>query len=596
MVEIAAAMGKASGKAVVNKINNKRIANWVEMRRSTQSTHMSSDELVIRSTLLAARSSKLISRNSLQQFMMTRRKVIPEALFRDVVDSYGNRSMGRFVEGHLNDEAGRRECANGDVYTGKFEHGETSGHGLCRYANGDVYEGQFAQGMRSGEGTLTASQSTYEGQWYDDLPHGAGTMVWSTAGGVERRRYAGQWRHGKRHGMGAQTWADGRCYEGQWAEGEQHGTGRMRWGNGGDRAGAGAEPASAAEGGEEAVEFAGEEFMGEWQHNKQQGRGAWRAADGRRFEGQWRDGLAHGDGCLVHGDGALHEGSFEAGREHGEGRLHYPQGGHLAGTWRCARLEGHGARVWPAAEAGGTALHFEGVWRGGTRLLGAYAKRVPAPPAQPRGSGPVRVRIELLSDGDATVRIDGTPQDKRGEKAAREARAAKEGKEAREAREAKEVRGSRGASRRRNLRAAPPLAGAETGEAGAAAAEEAARLVLERIAWLPTTAPPPCGLPAAAPPPHRAGELLPPDAARRPAGAAPLGATRLGPRRYLPTGLGSPRSAAGGGGAAGSGGAAIHQDIGEEYWLRAVAAAATTTVLWNMSHAAAAEGAEVGRV
>ena len=558
MVEVAAAMGKAV-------VNNKRIDHWVEMRRSNQSTQMSSDELVIRSTLLAARSSKLISRSSLQQFMMHRRKVIPEALFRDVVDSYGNRSMGRFVEGHLSDEAGRRECANGDVYTGEFKHGETSGRGLCRYANGDVYEGQFAQGMRSGEGTLTTGQSSYEGQWHDDLPHGAGTMVWSTASGVQRRRYAGQWRHGKRHGMGAQTWADGRCYEGQWADGEQHGAGRMRWGDGGDRAGAGAEPASAAEGGEEAAGFAREEFMGEWQHNEQQGRGAWRAADGRRFEGQWRDGLAHGDGCLVHGDGGLHEGSFEAGREHGEGRLHYPQGGHLAGTWRCARLEGHGARVWPAAEAGGAALHLEGVWRGGRRLLGAYALRVPAPPAQPRGTGPVRVHIKLLSDGDATVRIDGAPQDKKGERAAREAR---------RAREAKEVRGAREAPRRRNPRGAQPLAGAETGEAGAAAAEEGARLVLERIAWIPAAAPPPSGLPAAAPP-HRTGELLPPDAARRPAGAAPLGAMSLGPRRYLPTGLGSPRSAAGGGGgAAGSGGAAIPRDIGEEYWLRAVAAAA----------------------
>ena len=230
MVEVATAMGKAV-------VNHKRLDHWVEMRRSNQSTLMSSDELVIRSTLLAARTSKLISRSSLQQFMMHRRKVIPEALFRDVVDSYGNRSMGRFVDGQLSDEAGRRECANGDVYTGEFKHGETSGRGLCRYANGDVYEGQFAQGTRSGEGTLTAALFSYEGQWHDDLPHGAGTMVWSTASGVEHRRYAGQWRHGKRHGMGAQTWADGRCYEGQWADGEQHGAGRMRWGGGGDRAG-----------------------------------------------------------------------------------------------------------------------------------------------------------------------------------------------------------------------------------------------------------------------------------------------------------------------------------------------------------------------
>ena len=76
--------------------------------------------------------------------------------------------------------------------------------------------------------------------------------------------------------------------------------------------------------------------------------------------------------------------------------------------------------MWPPAEAGGAALHLEGVWRGGRRLLGAYAKRVPAPPAQRRDEGPLRVHIELLSDGDASVRIDGAPQDRRGQSEARE--------------------------------------------------------------------------------------------------------------------------------------------------------------------------------
>ena len=174
----------------------------------------------------------------------------------------------------------------------------------------------------------------------------------------------------------------------------------------------------------------------------------------------------------------------------------------------------------------------------------------------------MRVHIELLSDGDARVRIDGAPQDKRGERAARAARGT---------REATEARGAEEAPRRRSPRAAT-LAGAVTGEAGAAAAEEAAKLVLERIARIPAAAPTLSGLPAAAPP-RRPGELLPPEAARRPAGAAPPGTARLGPRRYLPTGLGSPRSAVGGGGAAGGGSAAIPRDIGEEYWLRAVAAA-----------------------
>ena len=167
MVDVAAAMGKAV-------VNHKRLDHWVEMRRSNQSTLMSSDELVIRSTLLAARTSKLISRSSLQQFMMHRRKVIPEALFRDVVDSYGNRSMGRFVDGQLSDEAGRRECANGDVYTGELLGLTRQGAGECKYGGGaSVYEGQWVADRHEGHGRLSSRRGEeFDGEWLAGEPHG----------------------------------------------------------------------------------------------------------------------------------------------------------------------------------------------------------------------------------------------------------------------------------------------------------------------------------------------------------------------------------------------------------------------------------------
>ena len=71
----------------------------------------------------------------------------------------------------------------------------------------------------------------------------------------------------------------------------------------------------------------------------------------------------------------------------------------MTGTWRAGRQEGLGARVWPAPKKGaregaeaaggdGRALHLEGVWHAGRRLLGGFAKRQAPPPDAPPDAPP----------------------------------------------------------------------------------------------------------------------------------------------------------------------------------------------------------------
>ena len=83
-------MGAAMDEgAVVDQSQTSHEVDILEMRTASQSPEMTSDELTIRSTLLAARASKRVTRASKQFRLCFEHKIIGEALFRDCVDSYG---------------------------------------------------------------------------------------------------------------------------------------------------------------------------------------------------------------------------------------------------------------------------------------------------------------------------------------------------------------------------------------------------------------------------------------------------------------------------------------------------------------------------
>ena len=463
--------------------------------------------------------------------------------FRTITNAHGDRDVGNWVDGQLNGY-GERTHANGDKYVGQFASGKAEGSGTCTYAsNGDIYDGGFAGGVRSGDGTMTwAAGHTYDGAWADDQPHGHGTMVWAADGGAGAvgKRYVGEFRRGLRHGSGVQTWADGRVFEGQWVDGERHGAGRMRWSH----------PPIGASDDDDATAAAGaEEFVGEWKRDHQEGRGSWRTVDGRGFDGEWRGGVAHGPGRMRLGNGESFDGQFVSGVRHGVGVHSYADGGRVTGEWRAGRLDGLAARVWPREEeaqvklnadgqvtlewANTPALLLEGVWHGGRRLLGGFSKRQDAA-AIPREVG-FGAQWERHNGAGAAP----PPAGKAPPAPLRSPRARWDDEQQQpppvQLRILPSPPGSREAARVKCVQARPWPAGVP--EAGVDGAEVVSQRVLEHLETLPPPTAAADDGAAAVPPPT----LLPASAARRPSGAAPLGAPRLAPRRHLPSALGSPR-------------------------------------------------------
>ncbi|KPI88797.1 hypothetical protein ABL78_2112 [Leptomonas seymouri] len=71
--------------------------------------------------------------------------------------------------------------ADGQSYTGAFQHGLPHGEGLLIFANGDLYKGQFAKGLFDGTGTYSckARGYVYEGGWVAGSMSGEGTLSYA---------------------------------------------------------------------------------------------------------------------------------------------------------------------------------------------------------------------------------------------------------------------------------------------------------------------------------------------------------------------------------------------------------------------------------
>ncbi|RNF23181.1 MORN repeat-containing protein [Trypanosoma conorhini] len=96
--------------------------------------------------------------------------------------------------------------------------------------------------------------------------------------------------------------ANGDTYAGQVENYQPHGTGAYRF---------------AAE---------GQEYVGEFQHGRLQGRGTYSFSNGSVYTGQLYKGLFHGEGQYVQRDDYIYEGSWEYGTAHGKGKLIFANG------------------------------------------------------------------------------------------------------------------------------------------------------------------------------------------------------------------------------------------------------------------------------
>lgn len=74
-----------------------------------------------------------------------------------------------------------RFAADGQSYTGAFQHGLPHGAGLMIFANGDLYKGHFVKGVFDGVGSYAckAGEYVYEGDWVAGTMSGEGTLLYA---------------------------------------------------------------------------------------------------------------------------------------------------------------------------------------------------------------------------------------------------------------------------------------------------------------------------------------------------------------------------------------------------------------------------------
>ncbi|PRP82793.1 hypothetical protein PROFUN_10008 [Planoprotostelium fungivorum] len=183
--------------------------------------------------------------------------------FGILVMTDGDRYTGEFANNRFHGK-GMYEHAIGDVYKGHFINGKKSGMGSYQFKNGDAYEGEFYEGSMSSWGVYqSANGDTYEGNFQQNLFHGRGKQTIVQTGEI----YEGDFHKGLRHGEGKLWRSDQSYYEGGFKDGMEEGLGTFKAGDNGDV-----------------------------------------------YEGNWRDGKYHGKGHLRRADGTVHEGFFSNGQ------------------------------------------------------------------------------------------------------------------------------------------------------------------------------------------------------------------------------------------------------------------------------------------
>ena len=76
-------------------------------------------------------------------------------------------------------------------------------------------------------------------------------------------------------------------------------------------------------------------YIGEFKNNKMEGNGACYDANGRLiYEGGWKNNLAHGIGIYIWEEGKTYKGEFVHGKRHGQGTFYLNHELVYEGTWK----------------------------------------------------------------------------------------------------------------------------------------------------------------------------------------------------------------------------------------------------------------------
>ena len=75
------------------------------------------------------------------------------------------------------------------------------------------------------------------------------------------------------------------------------------------------------------IETNGNEYVGEWQHNRKHGRGTYTETSGRKYVGDWRVNMMHGKGTYTLANGSKYVGEWKDGKQNGQGTFTWAKSG-----------------------------------------------------------------------------------------------------------------------------------------------------------------------------------------------------------------------------------------------------------------------------
>ena len=81
-------------------------------------------------------------------------------------------------------------------------------------------------------------------------------------------------------------------------------------------------------------EIKGDQFSGNWHHDKKHGFGKYVWSDGDAYEGQWECDLRSGEGTCTYSNGDKYTGEWHNDMRHGWGRLAWSDGNTYEGCWK----------------------------------------------------------------------------------------------------------------------------------------------------------------------------------------------------------------------------------------------------------------------